>query len=142
MRSLSFFLIIDKPTLKGSDWHVYTSFCLSIDGLIMASGAPPTVATKYAFVQRVGRRLVSPSNACRSHLERLPLTRITNRSIPNCGSTSQSMCTWSGITSRSRTSHCHSSATSSTISFNRSSTPRTSTLRLYLGVQTTGYLHE
>jgi hypothetical protein len=52
-----------EPVLKGSDWHVYTFFSLSIDGLIMASGAPPTVATKYAFVQRVGRRLVLRSRS-------------------------------------------------------------------------------
>jgi hypothetical protein len=99
--------------------------------LTMAKDEPPTVETKYELVQSVGSRLFNQGNSCRSSRDERPFIRLISEWMPNCGSTSTSTCTWSGITSNSMSSECVSSATSRKIAFRRSSTPLTRTLRRY-----------
>ena len=110
--------------------------------LITDNGAPPTVDTKYEFVHSVGSRERSQPNSCRSTREVRPLICLTALWTPNCGSTSMSKCTWSGMISISMTSIWYSLQISSMSSFKRTSTPLTKTLRRYFGHQTTWYLQE
>src|SRR5581483_1367707 len=111
-------------------------------GLMTERGEPPTVEQNTLFVQRVGRRDFSFGNSCRSRREDRPFTRRTNGAIPYCGSTSQRICTWSGITSISRISERVSSATPAMISLSRASIGGVRTLRRYFGQNTTWRLHE
>ena len=110
--------------------------------LIISSGAPPTVETKYELVQSVGRRDFNDGNSDRKACEEAPLICLTARLIPYCGSTSIKRCTWSGMTSISITSALISADFCAMSSFKRSAILPTRTLRRYLGHQTTWYLHE
>lgn len=53
--------------------------------LIISSGAPPTVETKYELVQNVGRRDFNDGNLDRKACEETPLICLTARLIPYCG---------------------------------------------------------
>ena len=74
--------------------------------------------------------------------EERPFSSRTSLWIPNCGSTSTSRCTWSGMTSISITVASRSATTERMMALSRLSMPSTSTLRWYLGHQTTWCFQE
>src|SRR5437588_11606873 len=81
-------------------------------------------------------------NSCRKLCEETPLRCLTNRWIPNCGSTSTSTCTWSGMISKAMISARYLFATCLSTCSHRLATRPTSTARRYLGVHTQWYLLE
>ena len=115
----------------------YTKALFERGSRIAAEKGLILVDTKYEFVQSVGRRVVNHENSCLKIREVRPFIRFTALWIPNCGSTSMSKCTWSGIISISMMSMWYSLQTSSMRVFNLTSTPLTKTLRRYFGHQTT-----
>src|SRR5207253_6903169 len=131
---------VQLQTVAPTNQH-QTCFWFSTYCLIAARGAPPVVATKYEFVQSIGSRLRRCGNSCRSACEERPFIAPTSRCTPNCGSTSTSRSTWSGITSKAWSHAPCSWITSARTVFKRSSTGGTSTERRYFGDQTTWKAH-
>ena len=68
---------------------------------MMDSGAPPTVDTKYEFVQVVGVLRLIDGNSWRSIRDVLPFSILMNFPTPYCGSTDARMWMWSGMISSS-----------------------------------------
>src|SRR5207245_11227045 len=112
---------VQLQTVAPTNQH-QTCFWFSTYCLIAARGAPPVVATKYEFGQSVGSRLRRCGNSCRSACEERPFIALTSRCTPNCGSTSTSRWTWSGITSKAWSHAPCSWITSARTVFRRSST--------------------
>src|SRR5207302_7249364 len=81
-------------------------------------------------------------NSCRKLCQETPLRCLTNRWIPNCGSTSTSTCTWSGMLSRAMISARYLFATCLSTCSHRLAIGPTRTARRYLGVHTQWYLLE
>src|SRR5260370_29526010 len=101
-----------------------------------ASGAPPTVDTKSLFVQSVGSRDFHVRNSCRNGCEEIALRFLTHLWMPNCGSTSTSPCTCSGMIYKAMISARYFSALCLITCSQRFAIGPTSTLRRYLGVHT------
>ena len=110
--------------------------------LMIARGAPPTVAMKHECVQSVGSRLFNVGNSCLSRRELRPFIKPTSRLMPKVGLHDSSTCTWSGLVSSSSISASCSWQTSRKISFSRISSGSLSTLRRYFVHHTTWYLQE
>src|SRR5438067_2876433 len=103
---------------------------------------PPDGGHEIAVRPSVGNRDFRVRNSCRKMCEETPLRCLTKRWIPNCGSTSTSTCTWSGMISRAMISARYLSATCLSTCSHRLATRPTSTARRYLGVHTQWYLLE
>ena len=105
--------------------------------LTTSSVTAPTVEMKRERVHRLGRRFFIKGYSVRIRLDVHPLICPTILLIPMIGFTSNSRCTWSGITSISKTMYPYSSCFSRISSLSLASIGGTKTLRRYFGQKMT-----